>query len=128
MSDAYDAMTSKRSYRDVLAQEIVRGEVETCRFCKRTYAKESMDQNFYCKFCASAIDEARAKSVAPANKKAYKAYSGMLPLTLRMSNTFNRKVCFENGDRLIFFVGKKKFFFDKLNLTESGKIKAPEKR
>ena len=28
VADAYDAMTSKRSYRDVLAQEIVRGEVE----------------------------------------------------------------------------------------------------
>ena len=28
VADAYDAMTSKRSYRDVLAQEIVRGEIE----------------------------------------------------------------------------------------------------
>ena len=28
VADAYDAMTSKRSYRDVLSQEIVRGEVE----------------------------------------------------------------------------------------------------
>ena len=26
--DAYDAMTSKRSYRDVMPQEIVRGEIE----------------------------------------------------------------------------------------------------
>lgn len=28
VADAYDAMTSNRSYRDVLAQEIVRGEIE----------------------------------------------------------------------------------------------------
>lgn len=28
VADAYDAMTSKRSYRDVLAQEIVKGEIE----------------------------------------------------------------------------------------------------
>lgn len=28
VADAYDAMTSKRSYRDVLSQEIVRGEIE----------------------------------------------------------------------------------------------------
>ncbi|MDD6810733.1 MAG: response regulator [Lachnospiraceae bacterium] len=28
VADAYDAMTSKRSYRDVLPQEVVRGEVE----------------------------------------------------------------------------------------------------
>ena len=52
----------------------------------------------------------------------------MLPLTLRIGNVFGKKMCFENEDRLIFFVGKKNFFFDKLNLTDSGKIKAPEKR
>lgn len=28
VADAYDAMTSKRSYRDILSQEIVRGEIE----------------------------------------------------------------------------------------------------
>ncbi len=31
VADAYDAMTSKRSYRDVLSQEIVRGEIERGR-------------------------------------------------------------------------------------------------
>ena len=28
MADAYDAMSSRRSYRDVLLQEIVRSEIE----------------------------------------------------------------------------------------------------
>lgn len=28
VADAYDAMTSKRSYRDVLPQEVVRSEIE----------------------------------------------------------------------------------------------------
>lgn len=28
IADAYDAMTSKRSYRDVLSQQVVRGEIE----------------------------------------------------------------------------------------------------
>ena len=28
VADAYDAMTSRRSYRDVLAREYVRGEIE----------------------------------------------------------------------------------------------------
>ena len=28
MADAYDAMSSIRSYRDVLPQEVVRGEIE----------------------------------------------------------------------------------------------------
>lgn len=31
VADAYDAMTSKRSYRDVLSQKIVRDEVEKCK-------------------------------------------------------------------------------------------------
>ena len=31
VADAYDAMTSKRSYRDVLAQDIVLGELEKGR-------------------------------------------------------------------------------------------------
>lgn len=31
VADAYDAMTSKRSYRDVLSQNIVRDEVEKCK-------------------------------------------------------------------------------------------------
>lgn len=31
MADAYDAMTSKRSYRDALPQEVVRSEIEKGR-------------------------------------------------------------------------------------------------
>lgn len=31
VADTYDAMASKRSYRDVLPQEVVRGEIEKCK-------------------------------------------------------------------------------------------------
>lgn len=31
VADAYDAMTSKRSYRDILSQETVRSEIEKCK-------------------------------------------------------------------------------------------------
>lgn len=31
VADAYDAMTSKRSYRDVLPQEVVKAEIEKCK-------------------------------------------------------------------------------------------------
>lgn len=31
IADAYDAMTSKRSYRDILPQQVVRSEVEKGR-------------------------------------------------------------------------------------------------
>ena len=31
VADAYDAMTSKRSYRNILSQEVVRGEIERGR-------------------------------------------------------------------------------------------------
>ena len=108
---------------------VVHKDTLSCALCGRTYSGENMDENaFYCNFCSSAIESAKAKSVSADRRNAYRAYSAMLPLTLRISNVFGKKMCFENEDRLIFFVGKKNFFFDKLNLTDSGKIKAPEKR
>ena len=51
-----------------------------------------------------------------------------LPLSLRVLSVFQKKYCFENQDRLIFFVGNKKYFFDKLTLNDSGMIPKPEKR
>lgn len=130
----YYDMTGTPQYTQLLhfdseTLNVVEKEPETCRLCGRTYAKENMDEkNFYCKFCASALETAKEGKIAPRYKKTYRLYAGMLPLSLRARNLFNKKFCFENSDRLIFFVGKKKFFFDKLNLTDTGKIKSPEER
>ena len=52
----------------------------------------------------------------------------MLPLTVRLGALFAPKYCFENADRLLFFVGNKKYFFDKLKLNDTGMISQPEKR
>ena len=113
---------------DTETLSVVKQETESCRFCGRTYTKEGLNRSFHCKFCASALEAATIGDFSAQNKKTYRLYASMLPLSLRVMNLFSKKSCFENSDRLIFFVGKKKFFFDKLNLTDSGKIKSPEER
>ena len=115
-------------YFDAGTLSAVTEETEICGFCGRAYAKESMDTGLYCKFCAAAAEAAKSGAVTPAEKRAYRLYSGMIPLSVRIKNLTGKKSCFENADRLIFFVGKKKFFFDKLDLSESGKLKSPEER
>ena len=115
-------------YFDADSLRAVTEETEICRFCGRTYAKEAMDTGLYCRFCASAEEASKNGMATETEKKAYRLYSGMIPLSVRMKNLFGQKSCFENADRLIFFVGKKKFFFDKLDLNESGKLKSPEER
>lgn len=115
-------------YFDADSLSAVTEETEICRFCGRTYAKEAMDTGLYCRFCASAVETAKNGTVTKAEKRAYRLYSGMIPLSTRIVNLMNKKSCFENADRLIFFVGKKKFFFDKLDLNERGKLKSPEGR
>ena len=115
-------------YFDAASLTAVDEETETCRLCGRPYLKKEIDENFYCKFCASSVHAAKTNQISPDDKKMYKRYAGMIPLSVRARNLFSKKFCFENSDRVIFFVGKKKFFFDKLKLTDSGKIKAPEER
>ena len=113
---------------DAETLSVVHEKTETCRLCKRTYVKESIDENFHCKFCASSIEVARKNKTSSLERKMYKRYAGIIPLSVRRKNLFGRKLCFENSDRLIFFVGSKRFFFDKLRLTDTGKLKSPEER
>jgi hypothetical protein len=122
------AMYTPSLYFDADSLGALSEETEICRFCGRTYAKEAMDQGLYCRFCASAVESAKNGNITAMEKKNYKLYSGMLPLSVRVNNLMSKKSCFENADRLIFFVGKKKFYFDKLNLKETGKLKSPEGR
>ena len=113
---------------DTSTLQVVHAETEACRFCGRTYTAEGLNRSFYCKFCASAIEAATLGDASKIHKKKYRLYSNMLPLSLRALRVFDKKYCFENEDRLIFIVGKKKFFFDKLELNDSGMIKPPVER
>ena len=113
---------------DAETLSVIEEKTETCRLCGRTYAKENIDENFYCQFCASSVESARKNKNSYFNENVYRRYSSMIPLSIRRKNLFGRKICFENSDRLIFFLGDKKYFFDKLKLTDTGRLEAPEER
>ena len=81
-----------------------------------------------CDFCKSATEKCESGEVGKAERRTYKRYATMLPLSARFGVGARKKFCFENADRLLFVVGKKKYFFDKLNITDTGRISKPEKR
>ena len=113
---------------DTATLSVVDEETETCRVCGRSYARSALNSTFVCKFCASAYEAVETKTVEEKHKRAYRKYAQMLPLTVRLGALFAPKYCFENADRLLFFVGNKKYFFDKLKLNDTGMISQPEKR
>ena len=100
----------------------------TCRFCGRSYAVKEATANYMCEFCRSAFDTFDQGLAGKAEHRTYRRYAGMLPLSVRVRALFGKKFCFENADRLLFFVGNDQYFFDKLKLTDTGLIEKPEKR
>lgn len=107
------------------------GFTATCTFCKRSYAVEeqtSSKSEYFCTFCKESFDKLEKGGITQADVRTYKRYAGMIPLGGRFKAMFKKKYCFENQDRLLFVVGKKKFFFDKLKLDDAGLLENPEKR
>ena len=104
----------------------VEGNTVACRFCGRTYFTEKALGAFFCDFCEKAVKSAENGSAGQTARDTYKKYASMLPLSARL--LAKGKYCFENEDRLLFVVGKNKFFFDKLKLKDTGLLDNPEKR
>ncbi len=115
-------------FYDSQTMSVVDSEPSVCRFCTRSYAAGEKTGGGLCAFCKSAFDRCEAGKAGEQEQATYKRYAAMLPLTVRLRTLFGKKYCFENADRLIFVVGKNRYFFDKLNLTDSGRIEKPEKR
>lgn len=113
---------------DTETLRVVAEETTSCRLCGRSYTADGLNSQFYCKFCAAAMDAVQMGETNATHTQNYRRYAQMLPLSLRVLSVFQKKYCFENQDRLIFFVGNKKYFFDKLTLNDSGMIPKPEKR
>jgi hypothetical protein len=97
-----------------------------CQFCGRHYVTARMTGDFECDFCREAIRSCEDGTVDPRAHVTYKKYAGMLPLSARIGA--KGKYCFENEDRLLFVVGKNKYFFDKLKINDTGMLEKPEKR
>ena len=118
------ACTSTLNF-DTKTLQPVTEKVAICHCCGRTYATEKPAGNFYCDFCLKVKSSYESESVDPEARITYKKYAGMLPLSARFGA--KDKYCFENEDRLIFIVGKNRYFFDKLKLQETGILEKPEK-
>ena len=112
---------------DTESLSVVEENVETCRFCGRTYLRSHLNGDYLCSFCDFATTAVPNHEATKEHKKNYKRYADMIPLRKRMLSS-GKKYCFENADRLCFVIGKKKYFFDKLKLKDAGRIDKPEKR
>jgi len=128
--DGTAAYTPLLSY-DTQTMSVVTEETVNCRFCGRSYLSHEATGNNLCEFCKSVLDQVGKRGAEGPGREAvrtYRRYASMLPISLRFCTMFRKKYCFENSDRLLFVVGKNKYFFDKLRLTDSGRIVKPEKR
>lgn len=128
--DGTAAYTPLLSY-DSQSMSVVSEETAICRFCGRSYQKTGTGGDSLCAFCQSVFDLTDPANPDKPGEEAvqtYRRYASMLPISLRILSVFKKKYCFENADRLIFAVGRSKYFFDKLRLTDSGRIVNPEKR
>ncbi len=115
-------------FYDTQTMSVTDTETATCRFCGRSYVAKELSANNLCDFCRTSFERFDAGEVGAEEIKTYRRYAAMLPISTRLGSMFKKKYCFENADRLLFVVGKNKYFFDKLNLTDSGWITKPEKR
>ena len=101
-----------------------------CDCCGRTFTKEGDKKTYVCDFCKVAdrgidtIDESQLQR----GKSLYAKYRGMLPLATRIKNAKSKKYCQEDEDCIMFLIDKSVFIFNKDNQSESGFLKAPERK
>ena len=127
--DGNVAYTPQLSYDMQTMSVVTDAELSTCRICGRNYVSgKAASVGGLCDFCNNAMQKLENKTVGKTERKIYRRYAKMLPVSVRMKCSNRKKYCFENLDRLLFVVGKNKYFFDKLNITDNGRISKPRKR
>lgn len=99
---------------------LVGGYTQVCLCCGRRFTSEGMKWGGLCSFCADAGDEKTSRAL-------YIKYGGMLSLGVRFSHLLCKKRCREDGNIILFELGKDRYVFDKLNADEYGYIKKPFK-
>lgn len=92
-----------------------RNTAKICKNCRRSTLKN------LCGVCQLAEKATKGKleaeQVADATEL-YKAYAHILPLTWRLP--FKKKYCFEDDGLIVFVVGDKKYYYDKLRIESNG--------
>ena len=107
-----------------------RDNVKFCFNCRRVFTLEEMNDSSFCRFCKKTIsfnDTSSTEKEIKLLRTTYRKYKSMLPIRIRLLSLFSKKYCFEDIDILVFLIGKKKYIFNKLEITQKGFIKGPKK-
>lgn len=92
----------------------------TCACCGREFRESDLGRGKLCAFCGSVAHTNEGKAL-------YKKYGKMLPAHVRLTHWGRAKDCREDGDILLFVLGKDRYVFNKLSLRESGYVPSPKK-
>lgn len=101
------AYSPRLLYYDADTRSITYGNYDYCSFCGREIA-EGKELCNLCEGLLSPDDEDK-----PAQRKLYRRYRGLLPLSARVFRFGSR--CVEDQSRIVFMVGSNTYSFDKLN-------------
>ncbi len=97
-------------------------DVAHCSLCGRCFSSSELI-NSTCPLCR--------ELKSPKNKEkatlTYKKYKNVLSLRIRLFALNKEKYCVEDEELILFGIGKKKYAFNKLNVTASGFISKPRK-
>lgn len=96
----------------------VKEETQACSCCGRIFTNAALDSAGRCELCAS------AKSTEEARKR-YVKYRGMFSPFTRLRYLGKKKLCNEDNELIIFFMGGDKYIFDKKNMEKEGYLPAP---
>ena len=99
-----------------------------CKCCGRTFTSKT--SKTCCNLCGMsnmAVDGNLNEDQTLEATALYKEYAYILPVAVRMFAAFKKKYCFEDDCMILFVVGGKKYYFDKLEVKNTGVIKAARK-
>ena len=94
-------------------------EVRECVYCGRKFSAAVMENTNACPLCSS-----RSKNEEE-GKKRYSKYASVFSPITRIRYIGKRKMCFEDEDMMVFFMGQDRYILDKKDLEKDGYLPAP---
>ena len=106
---------------------IATADTFVCRSCGESFSLDAKRKNNLCAFCSTAADRVATAAIKSTGeeKTTYRRYASLLPLHTRLLTPNGRKFCYERTDMLLFVMDKKCYIVKKVDIPESGAIKAP---
>lgn len=102
-------------------------ETFVCKSCGESFSVDAKRRNNLCAICSTASDKLSTPTdrSTEEEKATYRRYATLLPLHTRLLTPNGRKFCYERTDMLLFVMDKKCYIVKKVDIPESGAIKAP---